>query len=73
MKNDLSEAHLSIQKEKENSLHLEKVIKLLEGELTTAKRTIKTYRKVFLHMQREASSSGGLPLLNLNPAVNKLS
>lgn len=24
-------------------------------------------------MQREASSSGGLPLLNLNPAVNKLS
>jgi len=75
MKNDLSEAHITIQKEKENNLHLEKVITQLQSELNTAKRTLKTYRNVFLHMQREANIVGGFSLPNINTSaqINKTS
>jgi hypothetical protein len=68
MKNDLSEANITLQKEKENGIHKDNLIKLLQSELITAKRTIKTYRKVFLQMQREAGKNGGgIPLLNALP------
>lgn len=53
MKNDLSEVNITLQKEKENGIHKDNLLKLLQNELQTAKRTIKTYRKVFLQMQRE--------------------